>query len=127
MSVASPELPPEPLCDPVFLHARREAIVVFCTWLAALAWSVPYCYGNGYYTEPGGFDPETFHLMWGLPEWVVWGLVVPWLAANVFTVWFCFGYMVDDDLGEAHEGADVVQDRAEAHAAESPPAWEETA
>ena len=28
--------------DPVFLHSRREALVIFAVWLAALAWAVPF-------------------------------------------------------------------------------------
>ena len=34
--------------DPFFLHARREAIVIFLVWFIAMLWAVPYCYFTGY-------------------------------------------------------------------------------
>lgn len=102
--------------DPVFLHSRREAIVVFFVWFAALLWAVPYCYLNGYMRT---FDPENFQTIWGMPDWVFWGIVAPWLAADVVTTIFCFGFMKDDDLGEAHEDADVEAEIAERHAAQA--------
>ena len=95
--------------DPVFLHSRREAIVIFCVWLAGLLWAVPYCYVNGY---AGNIDPENVSTLWGIPSWLFWGIAVPWLVADVVTIWFCFCYMQDDDLGEAREGADVAEDLA---------------
>ena len=80
--------------DPVFLHSRREAIVIFFVWLAGLVWAVPFCYFNGY------VDAENISTVWGIPSWLFWGIGVPWILADLFTVWFCFFYMADDDLGE---------------------------
>lgn len=102
--------------DPVFRHSRREALIIFCVWLITLLWAVPFCYTNGY---PDGFDPKRFTTVWGIPSWLFWGIAVPWLAADVFTTWFCFFFMADDDLGEAHEGADIEDEIAELHAAEA--------
>jgi len=102
--------------DPLFLHSRREAIVIFCVWLVALLWSVPYCYLNGF---PEHFDAESFSTTLGIPTWLFWGILVPWLVADVFTTWFCFFYMKEDDLGEAHEGADIEEEIAEMHAGEA--------
>lgn len=34
----------------------------------------------------------------GIPVWVFWGVVIPWIGANVVTCWFCFGLMQDDSL-----------------------------
>ncbi|MFQ5730739.1 MAG: DUF997 family protein [Planctomycetaceae bacterium] len=96
--------------DPVYLNARREAIVVFCLWLTALIWAVPFCYLNGY-----DYDPESFSTTWGVPTWLFWGILVPWIVADVFTIWFCFCYMKEDDLGEAHEGADLEEEIVEMH------------
>ena len=102
--------------DPVFLHARREAIIIFSVWVLALLWAVPYCYLNGYTSD---FDVQ-IDTMLGVPSWVLWGVAVPWLLADIFTVWFCFCYMADDDLDEAYGGADIKEEIAELHAA--PPA-----
>lgn len=98
--------------DPVFLHARREAIIIFSLWVVALLWSVPYCYLHGY---GGEFDPETFETTLGIPTWLFYGILVPWLVADAFTIWFCFRFMKEDDLGEAHEGADLEEEIAEMH------------
>ncbi|MBM80729.1 MAG: hypothetical protein CMJ78_09065 [Planctomycetaceae bacterium] len=86
----------------VFLNSRREAAIIFCVWAAMLAWAVPYCYLNGYVTE---FNPQEFQTVLGIPKWVFYGIVVPWLLADVFTTWFCFCYMKDDDLGGEEEEA----------------------
>jgi len=101
--------------DATFRHARREAILIFCVWAVALLWAVPYCYFAGFRGNAGPIDPETMPLIWGVPSWCFWGIAAPWLAADVFTVWLCFFYMEDDDLGEAQEGADLAEDVAEHH------------
>ena len=62
----------------------------------ALIWAVPYCYLNGYNVA----DPENIKTVFGIPAWLFWGIAAPWIAANLFTTWFCFAYMQDDDLGE---------------------------
>ena len=90
-----------PQWSPTFLNARREAIVIFCCWAVGLVWAVPFCYFTGY---PEVFDPANFSTMWGIPTWLFWGIGVPWLVADVFTTWFCFCFMKDDDLGGAGEG-----------------------
>ena len=93
--------------SPVFIHARREAIIIFCVWLAGLIWAVPYCYFNGYV---GNIDPQNVETIVGIPSWLFWGIGVPWLVADAITIWLAFFYMKDDDLGEAHEGEDLAED-----------------
>ena len=87
--------------DPVFLHARREAIVIFCTWLVALLWAVPYCYKYGYNIA----DPSQIKTVLGVPSWLFWGIAVPWIVANLFTTWFCFGFMKDAELVDGPDEA----------------------
>lgn len=99
--------------DPVFVHARREALLILAVWASCLVWSVTWCYQNGFHLAP-----EEVTTVVGIPTWVFWGIVVPWLAADVFSIWFCFFYMVEDDLGEAHEGLDLEEEIAAMHAAE---------
>jgi hypothetical protein len=79
--------------DPTFLHARREAIVIFLVWCVALVWSISICYWLGY-----GAAATHLATIWGVPAWVFWGIAAPWAVAVVFSLWFCFRYMVDDDL-----------------------------
>ncbi len=76
-------------------NARREALVVIAIWLAAILYIIPYCYLRGQSPADG-----ELRLVWGMPAWVWWGVVVPWGAANLITVWFCLYFMSDDDLGE---------------------------
>jgi len=94
--------------DPVFLHARREALVILAVWVACLIWSMSVYMWLGYGPAAEGVD-----LWWGIPRWVVIGIALPWLAADLFAAWFCFFYMADDDLGEAREGLDLEEEVAE--------------
>ena len=99
----------------LFHNARREAILVGLIWLVALIWTVGYCYLQGY-THPAdswlvqsglGVGPnETFQQSWGLPRWVLFGILVPWLIASVVTVLFAKFIMVDDDLGHEAGGGE---------------------
>lgn len=84
--------------DPVFRHSRREALAIFLVWLAAALWSLPYCYLNGY---GEAIDPQNLETIMGIPSWVFYGVVAPWLVADVLTIILCFGYIKNDDLGES--------------------------
>ena len=64
-------------------------------WLACLVWSVGSGYVLGYRR-----DPADVRLLLGMPDWVFWSVVLPWGLCLLFSVWFCFFYMADDDLGE---------------------------
>ena len=90
--------------DPVFLHSRREAIIIVGVWALGLIWSVPYCYFRGY-----NLSPQEIHTIWGIPSWVFWGIGVPWLLADLFTAWFCFRYMSIDDLGKEQQIPEALQ------------------
>jgi hypothetical protein len=81
--------------DTVFLHARREACVILAAWACCLFWTV------GYY-RLAGFDlgAEDVNLTFGMPSWVFYGVLLPWIVATVFSVGFSLFVMRDDDLGE---------------------------
>lgn len=84
--------------DPGVQACRREATIVLVVWGLALSWSVGYCSLFAYNRD---FDSLTFIL--GVPDWVFWGVAVPWGVCTLFSVWFAFVYMSDDDLGEESE------------------------
>ena len=67
-------------------------------WAVALIYTVAYCAHYGYQDGSGPLQ-----MVWGVPRWVFWGIVAPWVAAVIFTIWFCFGFMADDDLGADQE------------------------
>ena len=95
-----PATVPEPDDATIYRHARQEARLVMLVWLAALIYTLVFCTYAGY--EDG---TAPLRLIGGIPSWVYWGVVVPWIAAIAFTTWFCFRFMADDYLGadeEAH-------------------------
>jgi Protein of unknown function (DUF997) len=76
-------------------HARREGLIIMLVWAAALIWSV----GSGYVLGYNRAD-QPIPLILGMPAWVFWSVVLPWGICLLFSVWFCFVYMADDDLGQ---------------------------
>lgn len=101
----------EPAEDPVLRSARREAIVVFVTWVCALTYTVTYCYLHGY--ERPVEDLKFVHLFWGIafPDWVFWGIVVPWSVCFVVSWWFSYVFVKDADLGkELDEAGEIFGD-----------------
>src|SRR5712692_7167995 len=89
-----PPVKPAPKEQLLLRHARREGLLLMIVWALALAWSVGYSYAFAYDRKA-----EEIVLILGMPDWVCWGIAVPWLACVGFTTWFCFFCMADDDLG----------------------------
>ena len=87
--------PPQDKEQLLLRHARREALVIMVVWTIDLLWSVGVCYLMGY-----NRDPQTVTLILGMPDWVFWGIVLPWGLTLLFSGWFCFVFMADDDLGK---------------------------
>jgi hypothetical protein len=76
-------------------------MLIMVVWTVCLLWSTSVALVAGY-----GRDAADIGLIWGIPDWVFWGVVLPWGLCLVFSVWFCFGYVADDDLGQDRpEGA----------------------
>ncbi len=70
-------------------------MVIMGVWLIALLWSTAVCYLGGYHRPA-----EEMTLVLGMPDWVFWGVAFPWGLCLLFSIWFCFKYMADDDLGK---------------------------
>lgn len=94
----------DPDLDPTFRSTRREAAVIFAVWVAALLWTVPFCYLAGY------GDSAWTATVAGIPRWVLWGVAAPWGAASAFALWFSLRVMSDDDLGEEQEERDSPEE-----------------
>ena len=92
---------PTPAEDPVLTSARREAIVVGLTWLCAMTYSVTYCYWFGY-----GRPASDLKFVLGFPDWIFYGLVIPWVICIMFSFYFGAFYMRDEKLGDDHEGSE---------------------
>lgn len=91
--------------DPLVTSSRREASVAVVATFAVMAWSVGYCVRYGYGRK---FADLTFVL--GFPDWVFWGIVVPWGACVVLAIWMTFFFIQDEVL---EDGTATVDDPAE--------------
>jgi Protein of unknown function (DUF997) len=100
----STEEPPAPSrrVDPVLKSARREALIVFATWIVAMAYTVAYCARYGY-----GRNVDDLKYVLGFPDWVFWGIVIPWGVCVVISWFFASVLMTDEDLGEDPPGTEA--------------------
>ena len=81
--------------DVVVKAARREAIMALAMWIIAMLYTITYCYLHGYNRS---VESLTF-VLW-FPDWVFWGIVVPWLTCIVLSTVFAFRVMGDESLGD---------------------------
>jgi len=79
--------------DPVVKSGRREAIFTLIVWLAAATYTVGYCTCYGY-----GRAPQDVRFVLWFPDWVFWGIVVPWLTCAIISAWFALCVMQDAPL-----------------------------
>lgn len=95
--------------DPVLTSSRREALLVVAIWAVACSYSVGVCYAWGY-----DRDAATLTYVLGFPDWIFWGIVVPWTACTLICFVLAYFVIADDDLGaeqaEAELAADVEAD-----------------
>lgn len=90
----NPKQPPEKE-QQLLRHARREGLLIMAVWAACLIWSMAVGYFMGYRRSAAEMS-----LILGMPDWVFWSIVLPWALCLAFSVWFCFVFMADDDLGQ---------------------------
>lgn len=83
--------PPE---DPLLASTRREALLVLAIWLAACVTSIGICYWLGYHR-----DVATLTFVAGFPDWIFWGLIVPWSVCTGLCFIVPRYVIADDDLG----------------------------
>ena len=75
-------------------RSRKEAIWILFIWVGIAMWVLGY---SALYVYPK--DPSTMRLTFGLPTWVVWGILLPWILATMITIWFCLFVMEDHENG----------------------------
>ncbi|MBX7167581.1 MAG: YhdT family protein [Pirellulales bacterium] len=80
----------EPREDPVVTQGRREMLFSLVMTFAAMGYSITYCVRHGYRRS---IDDLTFVL--GFPDWVFWGIVVPWLVCVAVGIWMAFFFIGD--------------------------------
>ncbi len=91
LAAASPPKKP----DPIYVSSRREALAVAATTTLAFLYTVIVCGWMGY-----GRDPKTLTFVLGFPDWIFWGIVVPWSVCVVVSLYLGATFMKDEDLGE---------------------------
>lgn len=102
--------------DPLVRSSRREAIIVTALFLATMAYTLIYSAINGY-NRPAG----DIQIVYGFPDWIFWGVVVPWGICTIISIAYALIFMTDDPLGEAAEnwnpeGAELPQQEPQSHA-----------
>jgi uncharacterized membrane protein YhdT len=88
--------------DPVVTSSRREAAFALGLWTLALAYTVGYCYLFGY-----NRSPEDLRFILGIPDWVLWGILAPWLACTLISSLFARYMMQDAHLEEEESSSDL--------------------
>lgn len=88
--------------DPVLTTSRREAILVFFIWLAACTYTVGYCITFGYHR-----DADSLTYVLGFPDWIFWGIIVPWTACTILCFFMANYFIADADLGEEQAETDL--------------------
>lgn len=92
--------------------ARREAVFAVTLWLLAVVYSVSVCYWLGY-NRPAA----DLRFIAGIPTWVLYGIVAPWLICTIVSAWYSFFFAADEDfeaesrLGEEHLAEEAEHDR----------------
>jgi hypothetical protein len=93
--------------DPVVTSSKREAVAVLAFAAIAMTYTVVTCYRMGYGAAARDLKFVSFGLI-AFPDWVFWGIVVPWLTCFVVGSIFAFFVMKDADLGEEVEDEDEI-------------------
>lgn len=79
----------------VLRSSRKEALIVLVIWTLACLFSVGISFRFGYQR-----DPDTLTFVLGIPDWVFWGVVVPWACCTLASFWVSNFLIADEDLGE---------------------------
>lgn len=117
--------------DPSLLRSRREAIFIAVLWTICFFYSVTYCYLFGYLShepmpekqsfgpdigalvgplESFNRKPESLTFVFGIPDWVFYGVIAPWIICLIVTVLFCAFFFAEDDLGHDPDTSTIGED-----------------
>jgi hypothetical protein len=94
--------------DPVLTSSRREAKLVLAIWLVACVSTIGICYRLGY-----GRDAATLTFVLGFPDWIFWGIVVPWSVCTGLCFVVPRFVIKDDDLGEEQAEESLDKDEVQ--------------
>lgn len=94
--------------DPLLRSARSEAVWVLIIGCCAAAYSLGFCFWFGYGRAGGDLQ-----FVLGFPDWVFWGIIVPWCICLVLSLWFALFFMTDDELNELDPASNGTTGREE--------------
>lgn len=77
--------------------AEREALLVLFLWCSCAAYTLGYCRLYGYNRSIGELE-----FVLGVPDWVFWGILLPWTLCLAVGLWMAVWFMKDEELGEEH-------------------------
>lgn len=86
--------------DPIVASGKREACFAIGLWVIATAWSIGYSALFGYERS---LDDLRFVL--GFPDWIFWGIVLPWVLCFAVSSWFALAFLRAEPLEEAADTA----------------------
>ena len=75
---------------PIKDTAVRESYWIVGSWCVCAVWVL-----FATYILPAT-TPQSPRLLFGMPMWIVVGVMLPWSLATIFTIWFALGVMTDD-------------------------------
>ncbi len=78
-----------------FAQCVREAKFCAAVWIAAWVVCATIALKFGYL--PPEQRPDEPWLILGMPGWVFFGVIIPWLILIGLTVWFAAAYIKDDE------------------------------
>jgi hypothetical protein len=97
----------------LYRNACRDVKLLLTVWALALLWTVGYCYLQGYRHAPESWavrsglaaarTADDLLTVLGFPDWVFFGIIIPWAVCTFLTVVFSLFVMRDDDLGAEGE------------------------
>lgn len=68
------------------------------TWVLFLIWTLGYNATHAFDAEKSSLDP-----ILGMPRWVFFGILIPWVVALMITIWFAARFMKDTQLIDGEE------------------------
>ena len=48
----------------------------------------------------------------GMPSWVFWGIVLPWIIIDIAVIWFCFRFMQSNSLPQDEGHSHLVSEES---------------
>ncbi len=86
--------------DASFRQSRKEMWVILAAWGVFLLWT-----GIGSAVlSASSTKPSLIPLIAGIPKWVAFGVVIPWVCALGFIIWFTTCFMKDTSLESDQDG-----------------------